>query len=120
MLRLFGSSQRTIRVANGHERSRGLIQSNSSLRLSSGVIWPGLDTLLLQAASPFENSHDEIRRNAGRVSEALRQIEQEAVRGLGGSCERIFSPLALLVGDLPLLNSNLSLPKASPARREQR
>ena len=42
------------------------------------------------------------------VLETLRQIENQAVGGLGRGGERVFGALALLVGDLPLGDRNSS------------
>ena len=59
-----------------------------------------------------------MRRHSHGVLEPLRQIEDEIVCGLRRGRKRVFGALALLLGNLPLLDGNAALPIGEARERK--
>ena len=80
---------------------------------------PDLMSCSCRARARSRMSLIEIGWDADRVAEPLSQIEYKAARGLGRGGERVLGALALLVGNLPLLNGKFPLPIRQPGKHER-
>ena len=86
---------------------RGLIQltwedAYIAAGQAMGVNYRANPELLLQPLRTFNDVLDQLRRHALLVAEALREIEDQAVRGFGRGLQRILGALALADGVLPV------------------
>jgi hypothetical protein len=116
---LLGSGERAFGVADRKER---LCDFYKRARLAVPEFrrdLPGCDELILQSAGSVENVFNQLGGNACRIAKSMGQVEDEAVGGLGRGGEGILGALALLLGNLPLLDGYAALP-VSDACQDQR
>src|ERR1700733_7624632 len=116
---LLSSSERARRITDCQQRIDGF---NKPAGFAAHKVWrhlSGFDELILQAARPTENVFYKSGGDSHRVLEPLRQVEHQAVGGVGGGGERVFGALALLVGNLSLLDGNTALPVGEPGESER-
>ena len=101
---LLGGGERARRVADRQQRIWQFpSRAAASLRLRSGVTCPDLMSCSCSARARSRMSLTSAAGIPTRIAEPLRQVEHQAVGGLGRGGERVFGALTLLLGDLPLL-----------------